>query len=137
MSPATIRLIHSFSSIRSESVDTVLLFLLHQFLGDKEVAREGDTAADNDHGDDNQEHLILLSHGPCQENAGDRTDSEADHQETITERAVTIGLALGHVLIGSDASFDHGHFFLMFAGDGPVNRKDNKDKRQRDGAKDG
>lgn len=129
MSPATIRLIHSFSSIRSESVDTVLLFLLHQFLGDKEVAREGDAAADNNHGDDNQEHLIFLSHGPCQENAGDRTDGEADHQETVAERAVTIGLALGHVLIGSDASFDHGHFFLMFAGDGPVNREDNKNKR--------
>lgn len=136
MSPATIRLIHSFSSIRSESVDTVLLFLLHQFLGDKEVAREGDAAADNNHGDDNQEHLIFLSHGPCQENAGDRTDSEADHQEPVAERAVTIGLALGHVLIGSDASFDHGHFFFMFTGNGPVYRKDNKNKRQRDGAKD-
>lgn len=136
MSPATIRLIHSFSSIRSESVDTVLLFLLHQFLGDKEVAREGDAAADNDHGDDNQEHLILLSHGSRQENAGDRTDGEADHQEAIAERAVTVGLAIGRVLVGSDAPFDHGHFFLMFAGDGPVNGQDYKNKRQRDGAKD-
>lgn len=136
MSPATIRLIHSFSSIRSESVDTVLLFLLHQFLGDKEVAREGDAAADNDHGDDNQEHLIFLFHGPCQENAGDRTDSEADHQEPVAERAVTIGLELGRVLVGRDAPFDHGHFFLMFAGDGPVNGQDYKNKRQRDGAKD-
>lgn len=136
MSPATIRLIHSFSSIRSESVDTVLLFLLHQFLGDKEVAREGDTAADNDHGDDDQEHLIILIHGPCQENAGDRANGEANHQEAIAERAVAIGLELGRVLVGRDAPFDHGHFFLMFAGDGPVYRKDNKNKRQSDGAKD-
>lgn len=136
MSPATIRLIHSFSSIRSESVDTVLLFLLYQFLGDKEVAREGDAAADNDHGDDDQEHLIILIHGPGQEYAGDRANGEADHQEPVAERAVTIGLALGRVLVGSDAPFDHGHFFLMFAGDGPVNGQDYKNKRQRGGAKD-
>lgn len=137
MSPATIRLIHSFSSIRSESVDTVLLFLLHQFLGDKEVAREGDTAADNDHGDDDQEHLIFLIHGPGQEYAGDRANGEANHQEPVAERAVAIGLELGRVLVGCDAPFDHGHFFLMFAGDGPVNGQDYKNKRQRDGAKDG
>ena len=90
---------------------------------------KGDAAADNDHGDDDQEHLIILIHGPGQEYAGDRTDSETNHQEAIAERAVAIGLELGRVLVGSDAPFDHGHFFLMFTGNGPVYRKDNKNKR--------